>query len=420
MTFSDSKICFGLALSLCSGFSQILLGDDDAIKLMAAENAMVGYDHSNHFKKKLLDFVAPVYNQPTVQASLIANLSAMKKDANKEVSAAVDTATLANASLLTSTVQAEQQGRLMEHSLKLQMLEQQGIKVGGVQSSIRAGGLSGKMMELQLATELIKAKVKAKKEEMDAAYEMRQNALANRIRLIKSEEIRSVTAKSGNFHNVLISSMKSGLLSYGYTIGNDPRHKNELSSLTLPYDDFKKIRLQLDDEGEPVSFPATKGSSDLGKLPTVLNHPSLLPVVRDIEGQLDKLAEMESGADFYAATLKLSDALRTLEKACNDTIGTSRECAAKGVQSYRVWQSAKDYRDRLRGLLNRLELEGSSEILKFPRGKYDPTIHGDGILPFAKFIADNGCKIAPAAPGDEASYVRLLQLLRQLEAILNQ
>lgn len=420
MTLSISRVRSGIAFSLVLGLSQTLLGDDDAIKLKAAENAMVGYDHSNHFKKKLLDFVAPVYNQPTVQASLIANLSAMKKDSNKEISAAVDTATLANASMLTSTVQVEQQGRLMEHSLKLQMLEQQGIQVGGVRSSIRAGGLSGKMLELQLATELIKAKVKAKKEEMDAAYEMRQNELANRLRLIKSEEIRSVTAKSGNFHNVLISSMKSALLSYGYTISNDPRYRNELAPLTLPYDDFKKIRLQLDDEGEAVSFPATKGSSDLGKLPTVLNHPTLLPVVRDIEGQLDKLAEMEAGADFYAATLKLSDTLRILEKACNETIGTSRECAAKGVQSYRIWQSAKDYRDRLRGLLNRLELEGSSEILKFPRGKYDPTIHGDGILPFAKFIADNGCKIAPAAPGDEASYVRLLQLLRQLEAILSQ
>jgi hypothetical protein len=420
MTFSDSKICFGLALSLCSGFSQVLLGDDDAIKLKAAENAMIGYDHGNHFKKKLLDFVAPVYNQPTVQAGLIANLSAMKKDAGKELSAAVDTAAMANASLLTSTVQVEQQGRLMEHSLKLQMLEQQGIKVGGVQSAIRAGGITGKIMELELSTELIKAKVAAKAEAMEASYQLRQIKLANRIRLIKSEEIRSVTAKSGNFHNVLISSMKSSLLNYGYTIGNDPRYSQEFASLLLPFDDFKRIRLQLDDEGEAVSFPATKGSSDLGKLPTVLNNPSLLPVVRDIEGQLDKLSKMEAGADFYNATVKLSDTLRSFEKACDDTIGTSRECAAKGMQVFRVWQSAKDYRERLRGLLNRLELEGSSEILKFPRGKYDPTIHGDGILPFAKFIADNGCKVAPAAPGDEASYVRLLQLLRQLEAILNQ
>jgi hypothetical protein len=78
-----------------------------------------------------------------------------------------------------------------------------------------------------------------------------------------------------------------------------------------------------------------------------------------------------------------------------------------------VWQTAKDYRDRLRGLLNRLELEGSSEIL-------NPAIDGNGILPFAKFIADSGCKIAPAALGDEASYVRFLQLLRLLEAILHQ
>ena len=58
-----------------------------------------------------------------------------------------------------------------------------------------------------------------------------------------------------------------------------------------------------------------------------------------------------------------------------------------------------------------MELEGSSEILKFFRGKYDPAIDGNGILPVAKFIADSGCKIAPAAPGDEASYVRFLQLL---------
>lgn len=420
MMFSNLNVGSGLALFFVCGISPIVLGDDDAIKLKAAENAMVGYDHSNHFKKKLLDFVAPVYNQPTVQASLIANLSAMKKDADKELSKAVDTAAMANASLLTSTVQLEQQGRIMEHSLKLQMLEQQGIKVGGVQSSIRAGGLSGKILELQLATELIKAKVVAKAEAMDASYKMRQIELANRLRLIKSEEIRSVTAKSGHFHNVLISSMKSALLNYGYTIGNDPRYREEFMTLLLPFEDFKKIRLQLDDEGESVSFPATKGSSDLGKLPTILNHPTLLPVVRDIEGQLDKLAEMEAGTDFYAATIKLSNTLRALEKSCNETIGTSRECAAKGMQSYRVWQTAKDYRERLRGLLNRLELEGSSEILKFPRGKYDPSIHGDGILPFAKFIADNGCKIAPAAPGDEASYVRLLQLLRQLETILNQ
>jgi len=420
MIFSILKLRSGLALSLVCGLSQIAMADDDAIKLKAAENAMIGYDHSNHFKKKLLEFVSPVYNQPTVQASLIASLSALKKDSGKELSAAVDIAAIANASMLTSAIQVEQQGRLMEHSLKLQMLEAQNVKVGGVRSSIRAGGISGKMMELQLATELLKAQVKAKAEAMDASFQSRQIEVANRIRLIKSEEIRSVTAKSGKFQNVLISSMKPALLKYGYTVGNDPRYSKEFASLLLPYDDFKKIRLQLDDEGEPVSFPATKGSTDLGKLPTVMNKPTLLPIVRDIEGQLNKISEMEAGTDFYAATVKLSETLRSLEKACGESIGTSRECAAKGIQAYRVWQSSKDYRDRLRGLLNRLELEGSSEILKFPRGKYDPAIHGDGILPFAKFIADNGCKIAPAALGDEASYVRFLQLLRLLEAILVQ
>jgi len=60
-----------------------------------------------------------------------------------------------------TAIQVEQQGRLMEHSLKLQMLEAQATKVGGIRSSIRAGGLSVKIMELQLATELFKAKVKA-------------------------------------------------------------------------------------------------------------------------------------------------------------------------------------------------------------------------------------------------------------------
>jgi len=143
-----------------------------------------------------------------------------------------------------TAIQVEQQGRLMEHSLKLQMLEAQATKVGGIRSSIRAGGLSVKIMELQLATELFKAKVKATKEEMDARYESRQNQVANRIRMVKSQEIRAVTAKSGrsrdNFCGWLQSLLNSDI--------QGQRHLNEESK--MQFDGERRRKAFLDPNAE--------------------------------------------------------------------------------------------------------------------------------------------------------------------------
>jgi hypothetical protein len=388
----------------------------NAIEIMAAENAMVGYDHGKHFQKKLLEFVSPVYKDALISSSLITGLMKPGEDASPAQQQAADRIALAGA----SSIAMELQARITEQTLRHQVMESQGMQIPGASAMRKAGGLSAKALEIQLGIEVLKAKQQAQSERYRLLQEARVERVRNRLEIIKTQPIQPVIAKSGRLQNFLLDTMKLTLLQYGYELSGDSKYGAEISGLKLPIDDFSRIQLQLDVEGVPIVFACTKGCGDIGKRPLAYNHPELLPIVENIESHFRAIAKAESDSEIYSELSKLSTTLQDLESASERVIGTARECAVKGQQQYRTWQMARDYRSRIRGLFNRLELEGNAKIIRFSEGKYDPAVYGTDIATFAKFVVDNGCKFAPGNIGDEAAYVRLQGLLMQLQAVLEE
>ena len=387
---------------------------DDQIKKLAAENGMIGYDHRNHFKKKLLEFVAPVYNQPLVHSSLISSLAAPKEGASSVALVAADRI----ASIGADSMQMELQGRLVERSLQLKILKDQGMPAPGMDSTIRAGKLWAKVSELKAKEAVLTESVTAFKTRNAERLAMHVEGMKNRMDLARIASIIPGVAKSGEKQNYLLRDMTTKLLTYGSSLGDNPAYQEVLEKLVLPEDDFNRILLSFDDEGREFIFPATKGARDLGKPPLVMNHPEIAPVLRKCETMFKSLGSGVQDGDLYEATYKLSDALHELDEACDKVIGTRRECAARDLQTLRMWQKGQDYRNRLRGMLNRIQLVGSTEILGTSKDRFDPGSSGCGVLEFAKFVAASGCRFAPAASGDELAYVRLYAGLLQLQAII--
>ena len=389
---------------------------DDMIKLKAAENAMVGYDHSNHFKKKLLEFVAPVYNQPLLHSGLISSLAAPKDGASYKAIAAADDI----AALGADSMRLEQQGRLVERSIQLKMLKDQGMPAPGLTNTIRAGKLAAKVLELKGKEDLWTESVKAMKTRNSTKMEMHLERMKERMEQARIKEIGPGLAKNAAYQNFLLENMRTNLLTYGSSLGDNPSYQEVLEKLVLPEEDFDKILLEFDDQGREFVFVATKGTRDLGKPPLVMRHPEIAPALSKCEKMFEKLGNLEQESELYEATFKLSDALHSLDEVCDKVIGTRRECAARDSQSFRMWQKSQDYRNRLRGLLNRIQLVGDTEILGTSQDRYDPKKSGCGVLAFAKFVADSGCKFAPATPGNEVAYVRLYAGLLQLQAIIGE
>jgi len=389
---------------------------DDQIKLKAAENAMVGYDHSNHFKKKLLEFVTPVYNQPLLHSGLISSLAAPKEGASYKAIAAADDI----AALGADSMRLEQQGRLVERSIQLKMLKDQGMPAPGLTNTIRAGKLAAKVLELKGKEDLWTESVKAMKTRNSTKMEMHLERMKERMEQASIKEIGPGLAKNAAYQNFLLENMRTNLLTYGSSLGDNPNYQEVLEKLVLPEEDFDKILLEFDDQGREFVFVATKGARDLGKPPLIMRHPEITPVLSKCESMFENLGNLDQESELYEATFKLSDALHSLDEVCDKVIGTRRECAARDSQSFRMWQKGQDYRNRLRGLLNRIQLVGDTAILGTSQDRYDPKKRGCGVLAFAKFVADSGCKFAPATPGNEVAYVRLYAGLLQLQAIIGE
>lgn len=389
---------------------------DDQIKLKAAENAMVGYDHSNHFKKKLLEFVTPVYNQPLLHSGLISSLAAPKEGASYKAIAAADDI----AALGADSMRLEQQGRLVERSIQLKMLKDQGMPAPGLTNTIRAGKLAAKVLELKGKEDLWTESVKAMKTRNSTKMEMHLERMKDRMEQASIKEIGPGLAKNAAYQNFLLENMRTNLLTYGSSLGDNPNYQEVLEKLVLPEEDFDKILLEFDDQGREFVFVATKGARDLGKPPLIMRHPEITPVLSKCESMFENLGNLDQESELYEATFKLSDALHSLDEVCDKVIGTRRECAARDSQSFRMWQKGQDYRNRLRGLLNRIQLVGDTAILGTSQDRYDPKKRGCGVLAFAKFVADSGCKFAPATPGNEVAYVRLYAGLLQLQAIIGE
>lgn len=369
----------------------------------------------NYFQRRLLEFVAPTYQQPLLSSSLVEGLSRPGPNATPGQKLAAEKIAFAGA----SAAQVEMQTRILELSLRQQMMQRNGMAVSGSIQTLKAGGLSAKSLALQAKVQVLEDQLAVERAKYRYQGESRKERLAYRLETIKARPNTGLNARSGHMINVILESIRPTILKYGYGLGANSSYRDEIKALTLDPEDIAKIQLQLEVEGPPVIFTADKGSIQLGQLPFAMNHAELTPLVKDIESKIEAISKLTQGPEFYQKTLELSAAIENLEVASERVLGTARESAQRGSNDYRLWRLAKDYRTRMRGIVNRLELEGSPAFLKSSAKKFDTTVNGNDVLAFVRFIAENNCKIAPAAEGDEATYVRFLSLVTQLEAILD-
>ena len=383
-----------------------------AVDAVAAQNGLLGYDHRKQFQKKLLEFVSPVHRESLITPQLVQSLA--KVDVNSTAARkAADSMSLSAA----STMQLQQLSRITEQSIRLQIMQQEGVRVGGARSSMRAGGLVAKSTELKALAELHGEKVKELRARFEAEKETRAIILENRISKVHDLPFEATKVISGNPQNVLIISLKELLLKYGYTISKDPLVEKYINQMQMPLEDIAKIRLRLDAEGKPLIFNANERPADLGKLPYAMQHPSIQTIARKLEARLEDL-RTTTNHDFYSTMQELNEMLTQLEDASIEALGNGRENAKKGPHAYRLWADAKDYRDKIRGVLNRMEAEGDAMGDWFRQPKFDPTSEGANILTFAKYVVDNGCQIASGKAGSESTYLKLHMNLLRLQAIL--
>lgn len=379
-----------------------------------AEDLLTASSIAQHyFQRRLLEFVAPAYRQPLLSASLLESLSRPGPNATPDQKLAADKIAFAG----SSAAQIEMQTRLMILALGQQAIHQNGMKVGGLRGTIQAGGLSAKGLVLQNKVQVLNDQLAHEHARYKYLIESRKAALAFRLENLKLRPISGLNARTGYMCNVILESIKPMLMEYGASPSHS--YRDELKALTIDPADIARIQLQLEMEGPPVIFTADKGAVQLGQLPFVMNHAELIPLVRDIEARIEKISLMESGPEFYAETIALSAAIQKLDLASERVLGTAKENAKQGHEVYRLWRIAKDYRTRMRGIVKRLELEGSPKFLTTAAKQYDASQHSNGVFEFARFIVENNCKVAPAAQGAEPTYVRFLSALTQLEAILN-
>ncbi len=369
----------------------------------------------SYFQRRLFEFVSPIYRQPLISSSLIESLSRPGPDASPSQKLAADRIAFAGA----SAVQVESQAMTLELAMRQQMMQRNGYTVGGVRSTTQAAGAAAQALSFQARAQLLKDQLEYQSEKNRVRLKMRKEQLEYVLAKIKSQSVNGSTAKSGQMINILLDSIKPSLLEYSYGVGATATFSKEIKALTMRPEDIAKIQLQIEAEGPPVIFTADKATIDMGRVPFVLNHPKLTPLVRDIETRIEQLADMVQGAEFYIKTIELGQAVQKLDTECDRVLGTASENGQRGQKDYRLWNLGKDYRTRIKGIVNRLELEGSPKFLKFAGKKYDPKVNGDGVLGFARFIAENGCKVAPAAQGEEAVYSRFCLLLMQLQAIVS-
>lgn len=50
---------------------------------------------------------------------------------------------------------------------------------------------------------------------------------------------------------------------------------------------------------------------------------------------------------------------------------------------------------RLRSIVNRILLEGNTNVVRLPEGELDPDQHGDRVIDFARFVVESGFRFSP-------------------------
>lgn len=373
-----------------------------------------GQDMMNRMVKeelqgRLLEFASPQARSELVSQQIISALIATTpaSDTDQEMR---QRAIRLGVSLIDSDVSKKRQESLMQ----MQLQHRLGMDVPGLKSSESVASMEAKIESLR-----VKRSVRQERFLDDVSYTLfssakRQLARETALQAVTFADSRPTIVRSGGLLNTLFDSINRAML----LLKTNENIAHELDYLTIDENDFAKIRLQLDVEGEPLIFTASEGVSNLGRPPTCLMNPSLVPYVEKIQEILMELSKTDSGTELYKKTIDFSKAIDDLDAASDRVIGTAKSCAQQGVQSHRMWKASKAYRARLRGILEQLEIGDSAEVLE--NNRYDPKIRGCNLLTFVRFVHDSGCRFAPARNGDEAAYVRLMDKMLQLQSLLEQ
>jgi hypothetical protein len=381
----------------------------------ATQDDGANVDMRGHAGARLLEFVRPIYRQPLISESIVRGISYITPFSTEEQKKAAGEM----ASIVANTLAMEQQSRLQEQMIRIEILRSKGILQGpipGFESMKRTSAMQAKAAEMRASIQLMERKMELQQASYEFARERRRKEEAYRLAMAQDVPLKNVEFRYGRFQNILLDSVKPLLLEYGQNLEGDDRYK-EAFDLRLSRDDYDRIQLQLDVDGDPVIFSATQGSSELGKKPVLMRDPRLLEILDTFQQALTEPA-VTGESMINDKVDRLKDILDRLDDTSLEVLGTAREAALQGAHQYMLWKQSEEYRRSLRGLVNQMELAGVADPRFLSNGKYDPSVDGDSILAFARFVVNHGCKIAPSARGDEEVYMRLQQALVRLERIL--
>ncbi len=191
------------------------------------------------YKEQLLEFVPDAYLRPTNATMLKIGLES-QGDLGQEIEKARDRATISTYSTYTTNVQMEQQSRLLDQVLRLQEMKRQGGRAPGLRPLTTAVADSGKITNLQIKTELLKAKQEELQERMRISRETRKLRADARLADVMSQEVKLVSSKSGASQNVILSSIKGDIMR-GQLSLNDPIFVENQDKLELPQEDFRRF-----------------------------------------------------------------------------------------------------------------------------------------------------------------------------------
>jgi hypothetical protein len=409
-------------IGCCMAFPQVIHSSagaqppNPAVEKLAAENGLVGYDHSKQVQKKLLEFVKPIYKEPLVSSQMIVGLS--KIDDKEKVSEARQKAADRISLAATSMAELELNQRMSEQFTKLYVLRSQGGPGAGmrqlgaaIKSSANVMKNKAKIEELESDLELLKARAAI-------AFETQKAKAEIRLQGVKEREINPVVAALGNGLNVLLDAMSSTLGASALE-GLNPELVKLIDRQKIADYDLSKIQLRIDGEAGPLIFSAAEGSGSPGIPPARMQHPSLYPFVKEIESTFEELRSTSLSRPLIEVIDDLTRKLDELDAKTDEVLGSAHDNAKKGHVQHRSYQQTKEYRARLRALVNRMLLEGNTNTVRSPQGKFDPQQYGDRVVDFAIFAIENGCKFAPAKEGDGVVYARLQRALLELQQILD-
>jgi len=378
--------------------------DRDAIERLSREN----------YQRELLGFVSPHYRGSMLQEILVRGLNSDFKYGSAEGKVLADKA----AKLGVDALRTEQQTRLLDLSEKIQRLEWIGTQSAVGKELNKTNIRVTKTMNENAKQDLMDAILETDKKKYEVGHERWVDQLKYKIQNAKDRAKNGFTNASGADLNILLESMIQDILNHRSIFERNKDFAAAIGELTIDPSDFAKIQLKFDVEGAPIVFSAADGSTALGKAPFSMRDPDIAAELSRIESQLVKLSKMKQDDPlFYAGVKSLPAMLDKLETVSLEKLGSDQAAAIKGEHA--IWKIAKDYRRGLQSIAKRLELEGSPDIIQ-SRAKYDAAKHGNKLLPFLDFIISNGCRFAPAKAGDAPTYVKMLSLMMQFEAIIEE